>query len=60
MSKLLFDWGSTAFFCRAHRHQLTVLEAIFIDNILDSYRTLTPKQADRLGDIEARLREARQ
>jgi hypothetical protein len=34
---------------------LTAHEAIFIDNILDSYQMLTPKQARWLGDIEARL-----
>jgi hypothetical protein len=50
------DWRSTAFFCRAHRDYLTVREAIFIDNILDSYQTLTPKQAKWLSDIEAKLR----
>jgi hypothetical protein len=34
---------------------LTAHEAIFIDNILDSYRMLTPKQAKWLGDIEASI-----
>jgi hypothetical protein len=40
------------FFCRAHRDDLTVRESIFIDNILDTYRTFTAKQAKGLSDIE--------
>jgi hypothetical protein len=53
------DWRSTASFCRAHRDDLTEREAIFIDNLLASYRTLTPKQEKWLYDIEAKLRGAR-
>jgi hypothetical protein len=53
------DWRSTASFCRAHRDDLTAREAIFIDNLLARYRTLTPKQEKWLFDLEAKLRKAR-
>jgi hypothetical protein len=53
------DWRSTASFCRAHRGDLTEREAIFTDNLLASYRTLTPKQEKWLYDIEAKLRGRR-